>query len=128
MLKKTRTREEVLSLLKSTTSPLSANEIFEALGQKGITLSSIYRTLDTFTKNDIAQKETNPQGVAMYTLKKDKHTHILECKACHKKMELDYCPYHKANESIRSKHDFVADEENIIIYGTCKECITHKKG
>lgn len=127
MLKKTKTREEVLSLLNNTLVPLSANEIFENLCNKGVTLSSIYRTLDTFTKNDIVLKETNPQGVAMYSTKKDNHTHILECKACHKKTPLDYCPYHKANEIIKSKHDFVADEENIIIYGTCKDCINLKK-
>lgn len=128
MLKKTKTREEVLALLKNSSAPISASEIFEVLSEKNITLSSIYRTLDTFTKNSIILKETNPQGTAMYSLKKDKHTHILECKECHKKTELDYCPYHKANESIKSKHEFIADEENIIIYGTCKECINHKKG
>lgn len=126
MLKKTKTRQEVLALLKSSSAPISASEIFEVLGKNGVTLSSIYRTLDTFTKNDIILKETNPFGVAMYSLKKDKHTHILECKACHKKTELDYCPYHKANENIKSKHEFIADEENIIIYGTCKDCAKNK--
>ncbi len=127
MLKKTKTREMVLALLESNVSPISASEIFEKLAENNITLSSIYRTLDTFTKNNMVLKEANPQGVAMYTLKKDKHTHILECKECHKKTKLDYCPYHKANESIKSKHEFIADEENIIIYGRCKDCANHKK-
>lgn len=126
-MKKTKTRESVLNLLKDAVMPLSANDIFEQLKNDGITLSSIYRTLDCFVKNDITLKESNQQGVALYTLKKDEHSHILECKECHAQTKLDYCPYHKANESIKNKHQFFADEENIVIYGTCKNCMKHKK-
>lgn len=126
-MKKTKTRESVLNLLKDAVMPISANDIFEQLKNDGITLSSIYRTLDCFVKNDITLKESNQQGVALYTLKKDEHSHILECKECHTQTKLDYCPYHKANESIKNKHQFFADEENIVIYGTCKNCMKHKK-
>lgn len=127
MLKKTKTREKVLRLLEVSNTPISANEIYEVLSSEGVTLSSIYRTLDCFTKNNIIAKESNPQGVAIYTLIKDEHSHILECKECHNQTKLDYCPYHKANENIKSKHNFFADESNIVIYGTCKDCMKHKK-
>ncbi|MBE5738149.1 MAG: transcriptional repressor [Clostridiales bacterium] len=127
MLKKTKTREKVMHLLEVTSTPISANEIYEVLSNDGITLSSIYRTLDCFCKNELVIKETNPQGVAIYTLKQEEHSHILECKECHNKTKLDYCPYHKANENIKNKHNFFADEENIVIYGTCKDCMKNKK-
>lgn len=121
MLKKTRTREYVEKVLSSTDTPLSANDIFESLKNEHITLSSIYRTLDTYTKEGIINKENNTDGIALYTIKKDIHHHLLECKKCHKQIKLDYCPYHKANNQIKKNNEFFVDETNVV-YGTCKDC------
>jgi Fe2+ or Zn2+ uptake regulation protein len=90
MLKKTKTREEILSLFESISTPLTANDIYEKLKNKNITLSSIYRTLETFTNQNILIKNIDPKGIAIYTLKQEKHTHYLECKNCHSKVELEY--------------------------------------
>lgn len=122
MLKKTKTRECVLKILESSNIPLSANDIYEKLKDNKITLSSIYRTLDTFSKEKILIKDTNVEGIAIYTLKKDKHYHYLECKKCHNKIKLEFCPYHKINEQIKKKSKFEVDEHNVVIYGTCEDC------
>lgn len=121
-MKNTKTRKMVLELLKNTNSPLSANLIFEKLKDCQITLSSIYRTLETFTNEKIVFKDTNQKGVAIYTLQKENHLHYLECKICHKKIQLDYCPYHKINEQLEKKYNFEVDEHNVVIYGTCNNC------
>lgn len=126
MLKNTKTRKCVLQLLDKFQTPMSANDIFNSLEAEGITLSSIYRTLEAFTKENIVIKDTDTKGTAIYTIQKDDHCHYLECKNCHKKIKLDYCPYHKANDKISKAYNFEADENNIIIYGTCKDC-KHKK-
>jgi len=55
-MKKTKTRESILNLLRNTSSPMSANDIFKALKSKDITLSSVYRTLDTFYKENMLIK------------------------------------------------------------------------
>lgn len=122
MLKKTKTRDFVKNILESTTTPLTANEIYGLLKNDNITLSSIYRTLDAFTKESIIVKDTNNVGTAIYTLAKDEHCHYLECKECHKKIKLDYCPYHKINYQIHKKTNFTVDEQNVVLYGTCKDC------
>ena len=122
MLKKTRTRENILELFKNSPTPLTANDIYESLKDKNITLSSIYRTLETFSNQDLLIKDTDQKGIAIYTLKKDKHSHYLECKNCHKKTQLDYCPYHKVNHKINAEFDFLVDEHNVVIYGLCKDC------
>lgn len=123
MLKKTKTRESVLYILENSNIPLSANDIYDQLKVKKITLSSIYRTLDTFSKEKLLIKDTNTQGIAIYTIRKENHYHYLECKDCHNKIKLDYCPYHKVNEHIKKKSNFEVDEHNVVIYGTCKNCI-----
>ena len=127
MLKKTKTRELVQKLLTNNTSPLSANEIYEQLKDEKITLSSIYRTLETFTNKNIIIKDINNQGIATYSIKKEEHCHFLECKNCHNKIKLDYCPYHKVNKQIKDKTSFVVDEHNVVIYGTCNKCINTKE-
>lgn len=127
MLKKTKTRESVLTIFENSTTPLSAYDIYENLKNDNITLSSIYRTLDTFSKENIIIKDTNNKGTAIYALNKDDHCHYLECKSCHKKIKLDYCPYHKVNEQIKKKSNFFVDEQNVVIYGTCESCISNKK-
>ena len=129
MLKNTKTRTKISELLDSATTPMSAYEIYEKLKSEKITLSSIYRTLDTFYNNNIVTKETTPEGVNIYSKVLTEHKHFLECKKCHKQIPLDYCPYHKVNAKIKSNNDFVVDEHNVVIYGTCKDCVhnTEKK-
>jgi len=122
MLKKTKTRELVRELLENSEQPLSANEIFEQLKNKDITLSSIYRTLDTFFNNNIVIKNITTDGISKYAIHKDSHHHYLECKKCHKSTTLDYCPYTNANKKIKTTNDFLVDEHNLVIYGICKDC------
>ena len=115
-------KQEVLILFESANTPLTANEIYERLKTKNITLSSIYRTLEKFTVENILIKNIDPKGTAIYTLKQEKHSHYLECKNCHSKVELGYCPYHKINDHINNEFNFEVDEQNVVIYGTCKDC------
>lgn len=122
MLKKTKTREYVLKVLEDATSPISANDIFLKLQKNNITLSSIYRTLNTFYNEKMVIKD-NINGLALYTLLKDEHFHYLECKFCHKKIKLDYCPYHKANNQIKKQLNFKVDEHNVVLLGTCSDCL-----
>lgn len=125
MLKKTKTRENVIAVLEKATTPLSAYDIFEELQGDNITLSSIYRTLGTFYDKKMVIKD-NINSTAVYTLLKDNHYHFLECNICHKKIRLDYCPYHKVNEQIYKKLNFKVDEHNVVLYGTCKDCTKRK--
>lgn len=126
MLKKTKTRKCILELLKNSKLPLTANDINDKLKDKNITLSSIYRTLETFTNEDIIVKDVLSNGTAIYTLKNDEHNHYLECKNCHKKVKLPYCPYDKINDEINEKFNFEVDERNVVIYGKCKDCNKRK--
>ena len=127
MLKNTKTRELIKALLNSYQSPLSAYDIYEKLKDNKITLSSIYRTLDTFYKHNIINKETTSDGISVYSIFKEHHSHFLECKNCHTTIKLDYCPYHRINTQLKSKHHFLVDEHNVVIYGLCNKCQNKSK-
>jgi len=121
MLKNTKTRKYVMEALTNSSSPMTANALFEKLKDKNITLSSIYRTLDTFCKEKIIIKDTDNKGVSIYTIQEE-HCHYLECNECHRKIKITFCPYHKVNNKINKEYDFIVDEHNVVIYGTCKDC------
>ena len=122
MLKNTKTRKLVMETLSSSSTPMTASELFECLQDKSITLSSIYRTLEIFCKEKLIIKDTDNKGVAIYTILEE-HCHYLECNNCHKKIKLDYCPYHKINNKINKEYNFTVDEHNVVIYGTCENCM-----
>ena len=121
-MKSTKSRTEILALLKKQKSPITANAIFDKLRSKKITLSTVYRTLDTFSKNGIIKKEIPQSGTAVYFWTPEEHCHILECKHCHSTIKLKYCPYDSANIKIQKDTNFKVDEENVVIYGLCKDC------
>lgn len=127
MLKNTKTRTRVKEVLDTSNTPLTPAQIFEKLKGEDITLSSIYRTLETFTKENIVIKASDQKGTALYTLSKDDHCHYLECKNCHKKIKLDYCPYHTINNKISKDYGFNVDENNVVMYGLCKNCKNAKE-
>ncbi len=122
MLKKTKTRELVKNILVESNVPLSAYDIFNQLKDENITLSSIYRTLDTFHQNKLVTKDITNEKVSKYTLIKEEHKHFLECKECHSSTPLDFCPYHTANKKIKKDTNFTVDEHNLIIFGICEKC------
>ena len=127
MLKKTKTRELVKSILDKATKPLSAYDIFDSLQDQDITLSSIYRTLDTFTNHGLATKDTSNAKISKYSIIKNEHQHFLECRECHSSTPLDFCPYHTANKKIKNETKFTVDEHNLIIFGICDNCNKTKK-
>lgn len=127
MLKNTKTRQMIKEVLSSSKTPLTPAQIFDILKSKNITLSSIYRSLEAFTKENIVIKASNQKGTALYALNQDDHHHYLECKKCHHKIQLDFCPYHSINHKIFKQYNFEVDENNVVLYGLCKNCRTSNK-
>lgn len=121
-MKNTKAREKILEVLKGKTTPVTAEEIYQECFSSSINLSTIYRTLARFHEENLVEKEINSEGKSAYLLKKDEHCHILECIKCHKRILLDFCPYHEVNKDIYSKTGFKVQEHNITIYGFCLSC------
>ncbi|MCR5505960.1 MAG: transcriptional repressor [Bacilli bacterium] len=123
-LKNTKARSLILDVLKGAKVPLSADEIYDKVRNKGLNLSTVYRTLNTFFDNGIVNKEVNPQKENVFSLIKEDHEdhHVLICTKCHKIVPLKGCPYHEVNEKIEDETGFKIQDHNIEIYGVCPDC------
>ena len=124
-LKNTKGRALILSVLKGAKKPMSAEEIYNQLRNKGLNLSTVYRTLNTFYDCGIVLKEVNKDKENVFTLVRDEHSdhHILICIKCHKVVQLKGCPYHEVNEKIEEETGFKIQDHNIEIYGVCPDCV-----
>jgi Fur family transcriptional regulator, ferric uptake regulator len=121
-LKKTQNREKILSILKKANHPISAEDIFYSFKKKDINLSTIYRCLNAFEENNIIKREVNEKKENVYSLIDEEDKHILVCVKCHKRIPLSKCPFHEVNEKIEEETGFHIQDQNIELYGICKEC------
>lgn len=126
-LKNTPQRNAVLEVLKNSTQPLDAQQLFdEAKGYYAkINLSTIYRILEIFIEKGIAAKTISAQdNKPIYSLLQHTgaHRHTLTCLKCRQEVDLTLCPVSQYKHSIEKQTDFVVTEHEVSLYGYCKKC------
>jgi Fur family ferric uptake transcriptional regulator len=126
-------RKSILDILSRTSKHMSAKEIFTSLLENypGISLSTVYRTLDLLSRMGLIQRLDIGDGQIRYEYrsneKKDHHHHFI-CKKCGK--IVDYSDFideeldliKKAEENLARKYHFIVHDHNIEFYGLCKDC------
>lgn len=124
-IKVTKSRISILKILSSSDSSISADDIFKEFEEKDINIdmSTIYRTLELFEKKRIIKKFDIGINKATYAILKKHHKHIVQCKFCHKQVEID-CPMQEIEEVIKSKTGFILVDENLNLRfnGICSQC------
>lgn len=122
-MKKTRTRTTVKAILQNHREGLTPGEIYRLGGKENLSLSTVYRTLSTFEKEGLVKKDVSPFSKdALYTWKEKEHSHYLECTVCHKKIEIDGCPFEEVNSKIEKETGFLIQDESAVLYGICPSC------
>ena len=121
-IKKTKQRKCVLSILENAELPVTALDIYNQLEQCGVSLSTIYRILETFSeKGLIAKTSVSAGGMALYELKRHEHKHYAFCMECHKIIVIDNCPMDVFTPELRENNFHVLGHK-LEIYGYCNEC------
>lgn len=120
-LKTTKTRTLILELLKNE-SPLSADQIYEKLKHENIKVSSIYRNLATFTKENLLIKSISMDGISYYQLNTHTHKHQIICTNCGKSVAIDNCPINNIKSKVEKNTGFLITQHNFEISGICKDC------
>ncbi|MGB8454468.1 MAG: transcriptional repressor [Anaerocolumna sp.] len=123
-IKRTKQRENVLSILENSENPLSATDICAKMEKNGGTswMSTVYRILEHFLKKGIVIK-TNMMNneMAVYEINRFKHKHYAICVSCHKIITMDNCPMEKFIPKLEDE-DFYVMGHNLEIFGFCKDC------
>ena len=125
----TKQREIILSLLRESSTHMTATDIIYLLQQRGIDLSSatVYRTLDRFEKDGIIRKmSTGDSSPSCYQLIDSSacHEHFhLKCIRCGRLIHLDCDFLQDMEKHIWNHHSFKISSGRTVIYGTCEECL-----
>jgi len=123
-VKKTRQREQILSVLRASEKPMTASEILACAQKTGCSfqLSTVYRALAVFAEKGVVDK-TNiiKNDTAVYELNRNRHRHYAVCIKCHKIIPMDNCPMEKFIP-VLEEEDFQITGHNIEIYGVCSKC------
>lgn len=123
-IKKTRQRACVYSILQQADIPLSAAEVYKRIAREGseISLSTVYRILEFFAKENLAATAMFPDNATiMYTLSQNQHKHYAVCMNCHKVIELENCPLEHFVPQL-SEDKFHVTGHRLELYGYCKDC------
>jgi Fe2+ or Zn2+ uptake regulation protein len=124
-IKITKARMSILDILSKADDAVNVELIFNECKRKNINidLSTVYRSLELFENKGIIRKFDLGQGKYSYTIKKENHKHILECRFCHREVEID-CPMQQIKEIIKNKtgFTFLDEEPDLKLEGICKQC------
>ena len=95
-IKATKQRMSVIGELSASKVPLTADDLYLRIRDQhggSLSLSTVYRILDTLVKNDIVTKSgLLDGGKALYEIISGMHRHNLICIKCHRMMPLGDCP------------------------------------
>lgn len=122
-LKVTPQRMAVYSMLSSTTSHPSAEEIYKALipDNPTISLATVYKTLDSFKTAGLVQELSVGNGRSNYDADISPHPHIV-CTSCGKIYDFQLSALTSLRSAVAEATDFLVEDEQITFYGTCPSC------
>ena len=110
-------------LAKRTKEHPSAEEIYEALKDKvyGLSLSTVYRALNTFEAINLVRRIPTPDGKAHFEIANEPHGHFI-CQNCGKVMDVESVSLNEHIKNQMKEQGFHPTECNFICYGQCQDC------
>ena len=121
MIRRTKQKEAIVSVLKKKHQPMPIEEIHQmalkAVPSLGI--ATVYRTLKSLLEEGCIKAVELPGKPLHYEEAHKGHHHHFCCNACHGVFELEKCL--SGIHQLAPKGFQVTDHE-IILYGTCNQC------
>ena len=91
--------------------------------KQSTSLSTIYRTLEILTANNIVIKSIMmDDNKARYELNRSIDKHYIICIKCNKIFPINYCPMKNLDKNLIGANDFEITGHKFEIYGYCPKC------
>ena len=116
-------RQVILEILYKSNCHLSPNEIFIKAQESipGLTETTIYRTLEFLSQNEVIHASQNSNGHLVYEIAGDDHHHII-CRSCGQSMEIDNSMLDDLFKQLESESGYKLTASHISFFGICKDC------
>lgn len=121
MQRKTRQREAIQTVLKRSSHPMNAEEIFLTARKQveGLGIATVYRTLKSLQEEGAIQRVCIEEQSPRYERADLHHHHHFYCEACDQVFEIEACApgvNHMAPEGFEVKR------HEITLFGRCEDC------
>ena len=122
-LKVTPQRLAIYDYLAGTDCHPSADVIYKNVEEStpGMSLATVYKTLEAFKKNNLVIELNTGDGSARYDAKTYNHSHIV-CSKCGRVFDLFLPEITNIREQIANLTKFKLNDERLIFYGVCPSC------
>ena len=122
-MKATKKRIMILESVRTSPSPVTAEDIYEKLSQSlDISLSTVYRALNAMSDKGIIIKSVRQDGKTYFHFNDHQHKHELICSVCHRSVDVEDCPFGEISRKIAQKTGFVITGHNMEFTGICPNC------
>ncbi|GAB4279617.1 MAG: Fur family transcriptional regulator [Oscillatoriaceae cyanobacterium] len=122
-MKRTRSQDRILNLLKSGKQAISAQDIYVELRHRNqaVGLATVYRALDALKLEGVVQVRTLANGESLYSsIQEDRHH--LTCLQCGRSIPIDECPVHELEQQLQTTHNFKVFYHTLEFFGLCDRC------
>ena len=120
----TKPREQIGAILSTERRYLSAAEVHERLecAQAGVSLSTVYRTLERLREKGVATSRLDARGETTYLACEPSHHHHAICRVCSNVEDVPCEAIERFSRSLHDERDFILDGHTIEFFGRCKSC------
>lgn len=123
-LRNTPQRQLIYRIVASSPQHLSAVDVQQRLEDTmpGISLPTVYATLDLFAELGIVRKMALAEGPVLYdTGQRHPHAHMV-CRQCGRIFDLDILPVNDADVAAAANQGFQVDSGDLVLHGLCADC------
>lgn len=120
--KLTRPRRLVVETLVDQSRAMTASDLHRVLADRGVSLASIYRTLELLESMQLAEPVRQAGDEGRYIACKPDHHHHVICTGCWRVTDLDACILDPVTTAIHDQSDFDVESHILEFYGRCAVC------
>lgn len=121
MLRNTRQRSAIESVLKNADRPLNVHELQQLAAQTvdRLGMATVYRAIKNMLEEGLIRKVEIPEQTPHYEMADLHHHHHFYCEHCERVFEIEACP---PGVNSLAPAGFQVKRHEITLYGTCSEC------
>jgi len=118
----TRPRRRIVEQLFNQRRSVTAYELHQQLGDRDVSLASVYRTLELLVALGVAETVVRSGAEQQYLACSLDHHHHIICDCCGVVAELDECSLAPFERLIESQSGFQIDGHTLEFHGRCVSC------
>ncbi|MBI2863208.1 MAG: transcriptional repressor [Chloroflexi bacterium] len=121
--KLTEPRRRVIEQLHDRRRALTALELHQLLASEGISLASIYRTLELLVELGLAEAATRSGDEQRYiACSPGQHHHHIVCSRCGRVADITECLLEPFEDVVRERTGFTIESHTLEFHGYCSAC------